>query len=119
MGVAHHFDLVNSRRSKQERALYTDAVRCDAANREVRVVAAFAHPNHRAAKFLNTLTLALTNTQMDAHIVSGPQLGDVLIYRGFERFDYFGHRLLYSIPAALGTWAARGKSIPCPGAIMI
>ena len=83
MGVAHHFDLVDSRRPKQECALYTDAVRCYAANREVRVVPAFAHPDDRTAKFLNTLALALTNTQMDAYIVSGPQLGDVLIYGGF------------------------------------
>ena len=119
MSVAHHFDLVNSRRSKQERALYPDAMRCDASHREIRVVAAFAHPYYRSAKFLNAFTLALTNTQMNAYVISGPQLGDVLVYRGFERFNYFGHRPAYSIPAALGAWAARGKSIPRAAGVMI
>lgn len=119
MSMAHHFDLINSRRSKQKGTLNTDAVRCNPANCEVCVVAAFTKPYDRPAELLNALPLPFTNSQVNAYIIPRPQLGDIFVYRRFECFQQFGHWLIYSIPAALCTWAARGKSIPRADGLMI
>lgn len=91
VGVTNDLDFVNSRRSEQESALHADAVRGNAANREVGVVAAFSQANNRSAEFLNALPLAFANTQVNAHIIAGMQLGDVFVYGCLESLQQFRH----------------------------
>ena len=72
-------------RSKKVRS--TNAVRGDAAYRKVGIVATLTYSNNGATEFLDTLPLAFTNTQMNAYIVTGPQLGDVFINGRFQSFQ--------------------------------
>jgi len=87
VGVTHNFYLVNAGGSQQEGAFNSNAVRGDAAYRKVGIVATLTYSNNGATEFLDTLPLALTNTQMNAYIVTGPQLGDVFINGRFQSFQ--------------------------------
>src|SRR3990170_3508765 len=58
MGAAVHDDLFNPGRAHQEGALDADAVAGDAPHGEISIVAAAAHAEHCAAKFLGALGVA-------------------------------------------------------------
>ena len=72
VGVTHNFYLVNAGGSQQEGAFNTNAVRGNAANRKVGIVATLTYSNDGATEFLDTLPLTFTNTQVNAYIVTGP-----------------------------------------------
>src|SRR5574341_409793 len=91
LGAADHFHLVYARRAEEEGALHADTVRGQAAHREIRVVAAFAHADDGAFEFLDALFVAFHNAHVNADAVPRLELGDFGIGGSFHRLDEVGH----------------------------
>jgi len=84
MGVAIYNHFLDQGGPEQEGALYPNSGGGDAADGEVRVIAAFAGPDHRPFEFLDPLPIALANPHVDADGVPRANLGDVGIFRCFN-----------------------------------
>ena len=91
MCVTDDIHFVDPRRAEQEGALHSDAVRGDAAYREIRIVAALAQADDRSAKLLHAFAITLADAQMNAHIVPRIQFGDIFVRGRFESLQQFRH----------------------------
>jgi hypothetical protein len=84
MCVTVNFNLLNSRRAKQERSLNANTIGGDTANGEIGLVAAVSQTDDPATHELDTLTLTFDDSQMNSNSIARPELRQVLIIRSVE-----------------------------------
>ena len=91
MALDNHF--IQARGAEQERAFHTDTIGSHAADGDVGIVTALAHPDHNSLELLDAFAFAFFDLDMHADGVTGSELGDFFIRFGFESLDHICHCL--------------------------
>jgi len=84
VSLTENLDLFDPGGAQQEGAFDADPMGSDPADGEVGIVSALAQADHCAAEFLYPLAVALPDSDMNTHRVTGPQLRDIRIGRGLH-----------------------------------
>jgi hypothetical protein len=87
VGAAQDFNLFHQRRTSQKGPLDPNAMSGNPPHGKIRVISAASNPDHRAGNHLNPLSAAFHNPQMDANLVTGPQIGHIWILWCLQRSD--------------------------------